>query len=130
MIAANDSVALDSEGATRVMAPRQVCQLCGHDDDITVSELSGDAAWVCICHSTSGHLEPYRWEVAHLKPGSEHDGICAELGLYDDLPPCIPAGLGWVEHGIIERLYSQARPDQYRRLLELYGHAALHRNGP
>ena len=48
MIAANDSVALDSEGATPVMLPRQVCQLCGHDDDITVSELSVDATWVYI----------------------------------------------------------------------------------
>ena len=106
-------------------APRQVCQLCGFDDDVTVSELTGGDSWHYRC--TGGgkyHAEPYAWEVAHETSSSAHEGICAELGLYDDLPRCVPVGQGWVEHGIVEYLYKEDHPETYRHLVDLYGHIA------
>ncbi len=108
-----------------VIAPRQICPLCGFDDDVTVSELSGNNSWQFRC--TGGnryHAAPYFWDVAFEHRSTSHEGICAELGLYDDLPGCVPAGQSWVEHGIVEYLYKKAHPDTYRELVDRYGHIA------
>lgn len=108
--------------------PPEVCPLCGYDDDVTVSELSGEAEWLFRCPGhPRHHPEPYTWAVSHQVPFSGHEGICAELGLYEDLPLCLHTGEGWVEHGIVEYRYKTARPNQYRKLIDLYGHISRER---
>lgn len=68
--------------------------MCGFDDDVSVSELTGDATWQYRCAGANRyHAEPYLWSVAYENPAFSHEGICAELGLYD-LPACVVAGEG------------------------------------
>lgn len=63
------------------------------------------------------------WEPTDPKQGSaRHDGLGAELGIWDKLLECFIAGQDSVAYGEIEDRFFAAYPDDARRLLHLYGH--------
>lgn len=49
-------------------------------------------------------------------------GIGAELGVYDDVFPCLSAGEPWLEHGIVEHRYKELCPTAYRQMIDRWGH--------
>lgn len=50
----------------------------------------------------------------------------AELGLAVELPAVLAPYKGrWVEYGVVERAYAQANPDDFKGLVEKYGHTAI-----
>lgn len=105
---------------------RQVCKLCGHDDDVVMFPAGDAGVWNFTCTATTGHAEPYTWPVTVEAKMAGRQGITAELGLYDDLPRCLHPREPWVEHGILEHRYKLLRPDVYfDKLLPRYGHVAL-----
>src|SRR4051794_10720649 len=75
-------------------------------------------------HPTSG---PHAWSWAPEPPGAEGvGGLAAELSLDFELPNAIASYNGrWVEYGLVERAYAIARPNDFARLLKLYGHTVL-----
>jgi hypothetical protein len=100
--------------------PAQVCQLCGHDDFVSLVPDGSSDEWLFVC---SGHEQPWNWSVRIPTGNPGREGITAELGLYEDLPLCILPGEPWVEHGVVEYRYSHLRPEIYtRELLPRFGH--------
>jgi hypothetical protein len=109
-----------------VIAPRQVCPLCGIDDDVLSMPRGAGDEWDFTCTGSMGHSEPYSW-IVHVEDGLDgRSGSMSELGLYEDLPACLRVGEPWVEHGVVEHRYKVLRPDVYfGELLPLYGHVAI-----
>lgn len=99
---------------------RQLCPLCGRDDDVTLVHVDG--LWVMSCADRQ-HL-PFEWrpKEQHARPGSYRTGIGEELGVYDDLLACVHGGLA--EYGVIEQRFSVQAPRTYRHLVDRYGHTA------
>ena len=56
--------------------------------------------------------------------GIGRSGLAVELGVYEDLLACLPAGAPWTEHGVIEHRFRLRRPEVYQHLLRTYGHHA------
>ena len=107
------------------MVERQVCQLCGHDDELTVMPIGDGREWSFVCHKGRHHAAPYAWEARAEPPGAGRSGVMADLGLFDDLLACVRAGEPWLEHGVVEHRYKLLRPTVYfDELLPLYGHTA------
>src|SRR5262249_48087028 len=102
---------------------RQVCKLCGYDDDVSVQTLA-PGAWEFRC-TTCNYTWPSKTAVDDESAGAA--GITAGLGVYDDLLRCLVPGEPFVEYGIIELRYSELRPKIYADLIERYGHT---RQGP
>jgi hypothetical protein len=103
---------------------RQVCPMCGDDDDVVAFPKGVGQDWVYTC-TAKRHASPYQWAVKVEERGDGREGITAELGLYDDLPRCVVPGEPWVEHGVVEHRYKLLRPDIYfDELLPRYGHVA------
>lgn len=107
-------------------AVKQVCPLCGLDDDV-VFEPDESGAPVFVCRA-GGDLHPYEWRVPTLDPTavlSPRTGVGEELGVYDDLPTVLIPGEPFVEYGVVEHRYARQYPKPYRELLERYGHTAI-----
>jgi hypothetical protein len=106
--------------------PPQVCPLDGFDDDVEAVLGTEQDLWRFVCPH---HDPPYFWTVP--VSGDDHagrEGVTAELGLYEDLLPCVQDAEPWVEYGIVEYRYMKAHPDIYfGKLMPLYGHR---RDGP
>lgn len=100
--------------------PRQVCQICGFDDD--VETLKRDDDWVMIC-SGPDH-PPYEWQPKKHSSsvGSWRTGIGEELGVYDSLLQCVTLEI--CEYGVIEHRFSEVDPAVYKHLVDRYGHRA------
>lgn len=108
------------------MPKRQVCPLCGIDDDVTWMPHGDGSRWDFICSGDDGHETPYTWLVKEDAEFEGRSGVMAELGIYDDLLECLRAGEPWVEHGVVEHRYKLLRPDVYfGELLPRYGHVAI-----
>jgi hypothetical protein len=105
------------------LPPAQVCQLCGHDDEVNVVPGGDHDNWLYVC---TAHEVPYNWTVAIPSASSAgREGVTAELGLYDDLLQCVQSGDPWVEHGIVEYRYSRLNPKVYLgELIPRFGHRA------
>lgn len=106
---------------------RQVCPLCGTDDDVSAFPAGPDNVWdyTCTAADGGGHAEPYTWPVTVTVGIPGRSGITAELGLYDDLAALLLPGEGWIEHGILEHRYKLAQPHTYfDELIPRYGHVA------
>jgi hypothetical protein len=109
-----------------VIAPRQVCPLCGIEDEVISMPRGAGDEWDFTCTGASGHGEPYSWIVKAESGFDGRSGIMSELGLYEDLPACLRTGDPWVEHGIVEHRYKLLRPDVYfGELLPRYSHVAI-----
>jgi len=107
------------------LPPKQICQLCAFGDDhIAVSLTPDGTSWLFACSSPE-HPTPHTWSSKIERYTPARDGICEELGLYDDLEQCVTPGAPWVEYGIVEHRYRLRRPDIYfGQLLDRYGHRA------
>jgi hypothetical protein len=105
------------------LPPKQVCQLCPYgDDEVMITVTPDGEAWHYVCTSPA-HDEPWAWDSKIEAQGLGREGICEELGLYDDLLLCVHGGEPWVEYGIVEHRYKELRPDVYfGELLTRYGH--------
>lgn len=106
----------------RVLRPaRQVCKLCGRDDDVTTKTLA-PGLWSYHCAYCS-----FEWHSSTAVDDglADAEGITAELGLYDDLPKCLVPGEPFVEYGIVEYRYERLRPKVFAQLLERYGHVRI-----
>ncbi len=106
---------------------RQVCPLCSDDDPALVGwEAEGPHLWRFTC-TASRAAHPYSW----LTTGSDnlgsggHEGIAAELGLYEALLTTFEVGEPFVEYGITECRYARANLDVYTELVATYSHHAL-----
>lgn len=99
---------------------RQVCPICGHDDEVELQHVVDE--WIFTCGSTR-HV-PYEWR-PKTDPGlmTYRNGLGQELGVYDDLLECLSAGI--TEYGVIEYRFSQRAPKSYAYLVERYGHRAI-----
>ena len=80
------------------------------------------------CHRR-GHPRPGPWtwsSVPEPPNAAGVSGMAAELGLHLELPAAVATyGGRWVDYGLVERAYAQAHPNDFRRLLALYGHTHL-----
>lgn len=105
--------------------PREICPLCGHDDNVSPGTGPDPDAWLYTCSSGRHHPDggSYTWPVPIENVVASRDGIMSDLGLFDDLPRCLIKGEPWVEHGVVEYRYKLLRPDVYfDELLPRYGH--------
>jgi len=97
---------------------RQVCKVCGYDDDVAVRTIA-PGLWEYFCSKCDSTWES---STANTEERAAADGITAELGVYDDLLQCLVRGEPFVEYGVIEDRYSRLRPRVYRDLIDRYGH--------
>lgn len=113
--------AVTSHAASR--PARQVCKLCGYDDDVHVRTLA-PGLWELHC-SACNYVWPSDTAVLDDERGGA-DGVAASYGLYEDLLKCLVSREPYVEYGIVEYRYADLRPALYAELLDRYGHT---RNG-
>ena len=97
---------------------RQICPVCGYDDDVEV--VLADEEWVFTCRNTTHPMFEWRPKATPAGPGTYRSGIGEELGVYDELLGCIDDG--FVEYGVIEHRFSVAAPEVYKELVRRYGH--------
>jgi hypothetical protein len=101
---------------------RHYCSLCGSDES-TEEKQTPDGRRFVTCSDRSHGKEPWVWEPTDPKQGSSrHDGLGAELGIWDKLLECFTPGEGFVAYGEIEDRFLIAFPDEAHRLLLAYGH--------
>jgi len=69
---------------------------------------------------------PYRWLQVPEPPGmSGLGGLAEELDMPTRLVDALRSlGEGWFEYGLVERAYALAHPDDFRQLVERWGHTA------
>lgn len=105
------------------LPPRQECKVCQYRDDEVMVMVSPDGeSWLYSCSSPE-HDTPFTWPSKIEKYVGGREGICEELGLYDDLGRCVRDNEPWVEYGIVEHRYKELRPDVYfGELLRRWGH--------
>ncbi|OHV56977.1 hypothetical protein BCD48_43540 [Pseudofrankia sp. BMG5.36] len=104
-----------------------------------------DGALLFECPLTTGHIEPgpLRWlkdappppapSPAKGAAGSGNgrgsggsSGLAKELDLGVELPAALAEYRGrWVEYGVLEHTYARRRPDDFARLVEIYGHTTI-----
>lgn len=104
---------------------RQVCQLCGIDEEVTVGS-EGPDMWVFTCTARNQHHgADHVWRpTLEVSIPAGRNGIGQELGVYDDLGACVLANER-VEYGVVEFRYAMRNPTAYRELVERYGHVSL-----
>lgn len=104
---------------------RQVCQLCGSDEEVTVSS-EGPDMWVFTCTALGRyHDAEHVWRpTLDSSFPAGRGGLGQALGVYDDLIGCVLANER-VEYGVVEFRYATRNPIAYRELVERYGHASL-----
>lgn len=108
------------------LPPKLECITCEHRDDFVAAMESPDGdEWIYTCTSPA-HESPLSWPSKMEQPHSGREGICADLGLYEDLEACVLSGEPWVEYGVVEHRYRVLRPATYAKLVEDYHHAAHH----
>lgn len=100
---------------------RQVCPVCGLDDEVETLKVDDD--WVMVCSDLSHPLFEWR-PAAQFKPqASYRTGVGEELGVYDTLLRCLLPG--FTEYGVLEHRFSAEDPATYRHLLQRYGHRRI-----
>jgi hypothetical protein len=105
---------------------KQLCPLCGLDDEVKVVVIRD--GWFFVCTRTSKHAQPYKWTSSDLAPSEDDDaepGVMESLGLFDDLPHCLGKDEAFVEYGIAEHRHRVMRPYTFGQLLATYGHRAI-----
>ncbi len=100
---------------------RQLCPLCGHDDEVTTTRVGDE--WVVTCASKTHPPMEWRPKEQYQSTGTYRTGIGEDLGVYDDLLACVHDG--FAEYGVVEYRFAQYAPDTYRLLVDRYGHTAL-----
>jgi hypothetical protein len=108
----------------RQQPDRQVCPLCAHDDaDLVTWENEGPGVWRFTCQNAGGG-HPYSWLATAdaAVAGDGHEGLAAELGIYDDLVALFAATDPFLEYGIIEHRFAAAHPETYQHLVNTYSH--------
>ena len=100
---------------------RQVCPICGLDDDVQLLQAAGE--WIFTCDAAT-HV-PYEWRptLTSRTLRSYRSGVGEELGVYDDLLACVDDGLA--EYGVIEYRFATRAPETYAELIRRYSHGAL-----
>jgi hypothetical protein len=99
---------------------RQVCPLCGFDDDVEV--LFAADEWIFSCVNR-GHPR-YEWRpVVAAADVTYRSGVGEEWGVYDTLLGCL--GDGWSEYGVLEHRFAERSREAYDFLVRRYGHTAL-----
>jgi len=94
----------------------QVCPLHHDADDLTRVALdSGASLFRC---SRTGHYRPgpHVWGSCATgadRDGGSNEGIMEDLGLYESLLGAVSVSAGWVEYGLPEYCFSQARPEAF-----------------
>ena len=105
---------------------RQVCVLCGHDDEVKVHDIG--THWVYECRGGRAHQQPHTWPVPKppatapkvTSAAAGNEGVMKRSGLFDALPQCLEAGEGWIEHAVVEHRLKERFPEVYFPLLEEY----------
>lgn len=109
---------------------RQVCPICGTDDDVQSAVLpSGETLYTCS-RERRHSPDPYSWtfdDVGKVR-GYPQEGLAAELNLFDDISKCFHVDDGWLEYGIIEDRFKALNPEHFETLRAIYGHTIL--DGP
>jgi len=111
------------------MIERQICPQCG-DADSVVSELRDDGTVVYMCMRSRPHLEPgaYSWLVVPRPEGvapARINAVAQELRLDVELPLILSRWPGtWLEYGVVEAVYAETHPRDFRWLVNEYGHTA------
>lgn len=97
-------------------------------EDVEGEHVGADVGYVFTCHRND-HPEPgpYTWHRPPPAPVvSEISGLAEELGLATELSAVLKQyGGTWVEYGVVEHAYATANPQDWQRLLNLYGHTAI-----
>lgn len=109
---------------------RQVCQICTDGDEFVATEIEGPGLFRYTCASPVHGPDGYSWLSTGrgVLDGAGHEGICAELGIDDDLLACFKPDEPFIEYGIVEYRYATANPDSYHHLVRLYSHVQDARN--
>lgn len=101
----------------------EVCPLCAETEAITEEE-TPDGATLLTC--TNASHATHRWAKYEEPVGlPARDGLGEELGIYQDLPDLLSPDDTVVEYGVVEHRYALAHPEEYRVLIERYGHTAI-----
>ena len=103
---------------------RQVCPLCGNDDNV-VLDSEGPDMWLYTCSGRAHHSQDYSWPPSSdtVAPTGRTQ-IGEDLGVYDDLIGCVHPGER-VEYGVVECRFAQQSPNTYAELVAAYGHTSL-----
>ena len=104
-----------------------VCPFHG-DEAVQGKALGNDGSLTYVC-DRKGHPQegPYVWLSVPEPPDPlGADGLAADLGLAIELPSAVAKYKGqWVEYGVVEQGYATARPDDFKFLVEKYGHTCV-----
>lgn len=111
------------------MTPYQCCPF--HTDEDQLTKVEAEDGWHLTCHRTDDMHpvagRPYTW-LAPKQSDNEAgaSGLTSELGLFEELPAALGRfGGQWVEYGVLEAAYADARPDDFHLLVQRYGHTAI-----
>ena len=97
------------------------CSLCA-SDDYTSERETDDGRVFAVCSARYHGTEPYVWEpTPTLSRNTRGDGLGSELGIWDKLLECVPAG-GPHSYGIVEGRLFELYPNEAAGLQERYGH--------
>src|SRR4051794_2233066 len=122
---ATDDLGDDSMMQHRSQPARQVCPLCGLDDDDLVEwALEAPGVWRFSC---ANHAQPYEWltTASFRIDEASTGGYAEELGIYNALLGLFTEPGPFREWGVVEHLFALAEPATYRELVDRYSHVAL-----
>jgi hypothetical protein len=103
----------------------QVCPFHSNDEvhGVPIGDEAHTESFTCSRedHPRAG---AWTWSWAPDPPGGDAvSGLAAELSLDFELPKAVASYDGrWVEYGLVERAYALAQPEDFRRLVERFGH--------
>ena len=97
------------------------CSLCA-SDEFTSERATDDGRLFAVCSARYHGTEPYVWEPTPTQRRSTRgDGLGNELGIWDKLLECVPAG-GPHSYGVVEDRFFELYPNEAAALQERYGH--------
>lgn len=99
------------------------CGVC-LSEEFTVEETANDGSPYFVC-SNPFHGEPRVWmpmAEAYFRRRRSGKSLGAELGVWDKLFECVPAGPDFVPYGDVEDAFIAKFPDDMRRLIQRFGH--------
>ncbi|HKZ24176.1 MAG TPA: hypothetical protein VJ398_00110 [Acidimicrobiia bacterium] len=99
----------------------EYCGVCA-SEEYTESQVTEDGRHFVVCSSPFHGDEPRIWEpTTRLRSGS-HEGIGAELLIWDKLLECVIPGEAFVPYGTVEDRLGERYPEDLARLIHEYGH--------
>jgi len=99
----------------------QYCGVCA-SDEYTQAQQTSDGRIYVVCTNPFHGDEPRVWEPTTHRRSTSHEGIGAELSIWDKLLECVVPGEDFVPYGTVEDRFANKHPEDLARLIREYGH--------